>query len=271
MLLIVFLVGTVLFLLCIMACCSSASRGTGGARNSGSSAAKSTVISSEVDLSGDMSDSVAVVPATASHTTAKTSGAAVTATATPSGPYTATATAILRGATPSSTVAAARPAPSGYDTSKCGQPVGATFRALWDRHRAELGCPLEPQQGLITAYQLFRHGYMIYRADRPDKGYALFDDGTWQLHSADWHDGMPEYSCTDDTTPPTTPPTPRRGFGFVWCHNAVVRQRLGWATMDESGNWRNFQSFEGGWAIELEQVADSPMMVLLDDGSWRWP
>jgi len=111
---------------------------------------------------------------------------------------------------------------------------------------------------------------MIYRADRPDEGYALFDDGTWQLHSADWHDGMPEYSCPDDSTPSSTPPTPRRGFGFVWCHNAVVRQRLGWATMDESGNWRNFQSFEGGSAIELEQVPDSPMIVLLDGGSWHW-
>lgn len=260
-LLIVFLVGTVLFLLCVMACCSSALRG--GGSNGGLPPATSTVTSSAVDPSADMSDSVATLPVAASHTIAA-------ATATRSGPNAATVTAVDPTAIPSQAAAAVRAAPSGSDTSTCGQVVGPTFRTLWARYRAALGCPLEPQHGLVTAYQAFEHGYMIYRVDQPDRGYALFDDGTWQGYFADWREGMPEYSCPGDTTPSTTPPTPRRGFGFVWCHNTGVRQRLGWATMDELGNWRNFQSFVGGWAIELDQVPDSQITVLLDDGAWAY-
>jgi hypothetical protein len=269
-LLIVLLGGILFSLLVIIACCSSAIRGTGEGHDSGSSPARSTVTSSVEHASGEASSSVAIVSASASRTPAGTSRARITPTVTRSASDAATATSVLPRPTPSHTGAPASATASGYDTSACRQAVGLTFRTLWARYRRDLGCALESQHGLITSYQRFEHGHMVYRADQPDQGYVLFGDGTWQVHSADWHEGMAEYSCADQSTPSTTPPTPRRGFGFLWCHNAVVRERLGWATMDESGNWRNFQSFEGGWAIELEQVADSPMILVLDGGNWHW-
>jgi hypothetical protein len=226
--------------------------------------------STAVGRSDRISDSTSAGAKTFATTTGTGTGARTAGTATPAGHQAATATCTPPSPTPSHTSTPGATATRGYDTSGCSQSVGPTFRLLWARDRAALGCPLEPQHGLVTAYQAFEHGYMVYRADQAEKGYALFEDGEWQAYSANWQDGMPEYSCPDDSTPSTTPPTPRRGFGFVWCQSAVVRQRLGWATTDELGNWRNFQAFQGGWAIELEQVADSPKLVLLDDGSWHW-
>jgi hypothetical protein len=247
-----------------------AAKVSGDSQHTTSPAVGTTATSIVVDRSDRISDSTAVGPPTLAAKTGTTTGANSPGSATPSRGHTPTAIGISPSPTSSPTSTPGAPERSGYDTSECSQSTGPTFRPLWARDRAALGCALEPQHGLVTAYQAFEHGYMIYRADQPDKGYALFEDGEWQAYSADWQDGMPEYSCPDDSTPSTTPPTPRRGFGFVWCHSAVVRQRLGWATMDELGNWRNFQAFQGGWAIELEQVADPPKMVLLDDGSWRW-
>ena len=75
--------------------------------------------------------------------------------------------------------------------------------------------------------------------------YVLYNDGTWQEFPDTWTEDEPEYSCPADDTPSTTPPTPRRGFGKVWCTEPGVRDRLGNTLMDEMGNDRPVQDFHG--------------------------
>jgi len=131
--------------------------------------------------------------------------------------------------------------------------------------RKDIGCPTSQEQGVVTAYQEFDGGLMVWREDRKDIVYVLYDDGTYGEFIPTWEQGMPEYSCPDPSTPSTTPPTPRRGFGSVWCDYPAVRQRLGLADADEIGDWRNLQDFQRGWMLQRAARAGEPRYVAYSD------
>jgi len=105
---------------------------------------------------------------------------------------------------------------------------------------------------------------MVWREDTRDI-YALSDDGSWQQFADTWHEGDPEYLCPD-VGPSTSPPTPQRGFGKVWCMNPGVRDKLGWASEREKGGNRWVQDFDRGVMIRTDHVG---IAVLTDDGTWH--
>ncbi len=94
------------------------------------------------------------------------------------------------------------------------------------------------------AQEHFEYGQMFWREDN-DRITVLYNAGTWALYRDIWNEGDPEYSCPE-IAPSQCPPTPRRGFGKIWCTYPAVRQRLGWATNYERGFHGTVQDFEQG-------------------------
>lgn len=129
-----------------------------------------------------------------------------------------------------------------------------------------MGCPIGSPQNVVTAVEEFEHGYMFYRQD---KGliYAMYNDGTSQVFEDTWHDGDPEYSCTD-VSRSKTPPTPRRGIGKVWCIEPGVRDKLGQATSDEAGYIRPIQQFDRGFMFATGDPPNQPYAIY--DNSQHW-
>ena len=96
---------------------------------------------------------------------------------------------------------------------------------------------------------------------------ALFNDGTWQIvEHPPYVEGSPEFSCPDANTPSQCPPTPKRGFGTVWCDTPEIRSRLGNATDCEWGYQGSMQQFERGFMLQSDSGA---IYVLYDDGHWE--
>lgn len=109
---------------------------------------------------------------------------------------------------------------------------------------------------------------MFWRSDAIDAGQALvaFDNGTWRVFQhAPYVEGSPEYACTDANTPPQCPPTPRRGFGTMWCEVPAIRNGLGNAQECERGYSGSQQNFERGFMLNT----DSGLFVFFDDGTWQ--
>ena len=163
------------------------------------------------------------------------------------------------------TVRAARP-PS------CRIPVGEIFRDSWTRRGVyrTLGCPTGRAHYSKAAEERFQHGFMLWR-DSSDSAYVLFDDGTWlrsQDHFVEGRD--PEYSCGVHQSPPS----PRRGFGKVWCFYPGVRDKIGNALEREvgygmagGGPAEMFQDFEGGMMYKSNHF--NAIYVLFDNGTWQ--
>jgi photosystem II stability/assembly factor-like uncharacterized protein len=139
------------------------------------------------------------------------------------------------------------PAPTPAGPSSPGdcaiQPV--FFGELWAARVPRLGCPTGAFQTSIVE-QSFERGWMFWRSDTREI-YALPDGAPYARFADTWDEGQPEYSCPDGF-PAQTPPTPKRGFGKVWCNpdNAVVRDRLGNATGEERAFESSVQTFERG-------------------------
>lgn len=209
-----------------------------------------------------------MVKLTASPTVLVTATPTLIATHTPIPTPTATAT-VIRTATPTATYTPTptwTPTPRPSATEACTLAAGPTFAPLWTGVvRNSIGCPTSQERGVFTAYQEFDGGFMVWRQDRADIVYVFYNDGTYGEFIPTWQDGTPEYSCPDTNTPSTSPPTPRRGFGSVWCNYPVVRQRLGWADTDEIGDWRNLQDFQRGLMLQRAARAGEPRYVAYSD------
>jgi hypothetical protein len=131
-----------------------------------------------------------------------------------------------------------------------------------------LGCAGSLEKGLKTSFEGFERGFMFWRDDTRHV-YAVYNDGTWQEFPDTWLDGQPEYSCPGTGVPSTTPPTPRRGIGKVWCAQAEVRDRLGKALQDEIGNERRVQDFQNGAMLLFPERGDQPVMLFKATGKWQ--
>lgn len=129
---------------------------------------------------------------------------------------------------------------------------------------AELGCPITPGAAAVqTAYAPFEGGQMLWRGDT-DQIYVAFNDGRWASYRNTWREGDPEYSCGEASSPPT----PVRGFGRVWCEQPGVRQALGAITAAEIGdNGSAVQDFVNGSIL----VAPFGGLFVFEgeDGTWR--
>ena len=185
-----------------------------------------------------------------------TTGLASTATPTPAITPTPTNTPA-----PTPVAEAVTPSPAAVDDS-CPMQPGPAFAAAWAADlKASLGCPAGEEMSLATAYQAFEGGYML-RRDDTGQIYVLYGDAAWQVFADTWSDGEPEYACPDGNTPPTTPPTPRRGFGKIWCAEAGVRHGLGAAVGAEIGGLRTVEDFQGGTMLLIPEHGEEPLALL---------
>jgi hypothetical protein len=145
-------------------------------------------------------------------------------------------------------------------------PAGVFLEAWSDPEVGErIGCPKNRGYSIALAEQVFDGGIMLWRKDI-DRIYALFEDDTWQGFANIWFEGDPEYSCPDEDTPSTSPPTPKRGFGKIWCLQPGVREKLGWAQKEEIGTNQPVQDFERGAMI---QSMYSGIAILYEGGTWQ--
>jgi serine/threonine protein kinase len=178
-----------------------------------------------------------------------------TRTRTPTPTRTATSTST---STPTPTQTATNtPAPT-----PCTVAVYGAFSGIWQANIGRLGCPLSAgKSGVWMAEERFQYGRMFWKEDN-DKIYVLYDNGHWERYDDIWHEGEAEFTC--GTT--SSPPTPKRGFGKIWCTYNNVRQGLGDATSGEWGDRGSVQAFNGGLTL---QTAGGQVYIFFNDGTWR--
>ena len=74
------------------------------------------------------------------------------------------------------------------------------------------------------------------------------DQGDWMFYKEHWNQSGPAESCTVQV--PSGKLQPVRGFGWIWCQDKTIRDKLGWALDVErpfSPGVDLFQSFENGF------------------------
>lgn len=127
---------------------------------------------------------------------------------------------------------------------------------------ADLGCPLLGAETGAWAVQPFEHGEMLWQEQGPFI-YVLCDDGRYCAYGDSWNDAQPELAC--EAEPPEGMLQPKRGFGLVWCNESLVRERIGWATAQESALTASSQVFARGMAVALP---DGQIILLQTGGQW---
>jgi len=138
--------------------------------------------------------------------------------------------------------------------------VTGPFADIWRAEQARLGCASNAAHTTWVAVESFEKGFMFWREDN-DRIYAVYQSGSWQGFANTWHEGDPTYTCGTATTPPT----PLRGFGKVWCTYASVSGGLGAALELERGFDAPVQDFERGVILRLDT---GETYLLFADGKW---
>ena len=139
----------------------------------------------------------------------------------------------------------------------------ATLADAWSD--IELGCPITSgRSSVATAYVPFEGGQMLWRQDN-NSIYVLYNDGRWARYDDLWQEGDdPEYTCGE----PSSPPTPLRGFGRIWCDHAAVRAALGNVTAAEIGDSAgSVQDFVNGTL--LLSPDGSTFVFVGETSTWR--
>ncbi len=168
------------------------------------------------------------------------------------------ATLVVLAPTPTAT-----PCPS---TIKVGGDFSSAY--VMAKVQQELGCPRSEAHNASTSYERFEHGFMFWRQDT-GRIYAFYAaDNAWQEFADSYVDGQPVYSCPDISRP-STPPTPKLGFGKVWCTQRGVRSRLGEALSDEISGTHPVQDFDNGSMVLIPDYARAPLVLYGSSGRWQ--
>ena len=144
-----------------------------------------------------------------------------------------------------------------------------SFAGEWAAHEERLGCALGQPFSHSGAEERFEFGLMFWRSDSIDYGQALvaFNNGTWRIFGhTPYVEGSGDFKCIDANTPPECPPTPRRGFGMMWCDISAIRGGLGNAVECERAYNGLQQEFQRGFLLRTA----SGTFVFLNDGTWQW-
>jgi serine/threonine protein kinase len=155
------------------------------------------------------------------------------------------------------------PLPTSTPTPAC-PGVSGPFAGVWSAVQGRIGCAAGSHYTTWAAEETFEKGWMYWRKDN-DKIYAVYNWGVWGVYDDIWHEGEPDFSCSDANTPSRSPPTPLRGFGKVWCTYPAVRQGLGWATEGERGFDVIAQHFQRGFILRTDRWT----WVFYEDGTWE--
>lgn len=151
------------------------------------------------------------------------------------------------------------PPPTPIPTT-CAFSVLSTFSSAYSSHQSVLGCPVNVGGTIFMAEESFQNGLMLWREDN-DRIYVLYNSGSWASYADTWTESMSEFTCGTSQSPPT----PKRGFGKVWCDNNL-QGSLGNATSAESGADGAAQDYSGGQII---RSGGGRTYILYSNGSWR--
>jgi hypothetical protein len=157
--------------------------------------------------------------------------------------------------------------PQPTPTTTC-PTAGGPFAVAWNRVQGTIGCADSNAITGLIVEENFEGGKLFWREPIDyAQILALFNDGTWQIvkHSP-FIEGSPEFSCPDANTPSQCPPTPKRGFGIIWCDIPEMRARLGNALDCERGYQGSMQQFDRGFMLQTDSGA---IYALYDDGRWE--
>jgi eukaryotic-like serine/threonine-protein kinase len=146
--------------------------------------------------------------------------------------------------------------------------ITGPFAAVWQGAQSSIGCGAGRAIKGQIVQEDFSGGKMFWR-EPIDIGQALvlFNNGTWRIfqHSP-YPEGAPEFSCPAPDTPEQCPPTPRRGFGMMWCDIAAIRQGLGNAMTCEYSYSGAMQQFERGFMLQTDRGIT---YLFQADGTWE--
>lgn len=149
-------------------------------------------------------------------------------------------------------------------------PVHPPLERVWNSVKARIGCPTGPAITALAAEESFERGFMFWR-EPIDTAHALvaYDHGSWIRYSgAPFGPDDPEFACVDAVTPAQCPPTPKRGFGKMWCNFSEIRSGLGNALTCERGFQGTMQDFDHGFMLANDQ---GQVFVFYHAGDWeRW-
>ena len=138
------------------------------------------------------------------------------------------------------------------------------------------GCPWPgPTVTIVTpivistggVYQLFEYGWMFWREDIREI-YVVYHSG-WSNYLDTWQEGQPEYSCPETGAPSQSPPTPKRGFGKLWCELGGPNAAIGSAVAAETGYTMQIWVFSNGDMEVLDP--DGRVFVLRADRTCQCP
>jgi len=146
--------------------------------------------------------------------------------------------------------------------------VDGPFAAAWSLVQREIGCAVGNAIDGLIAEENFEGGKMFWREPIDHaQALVLFNDGTWRIFAhSPYIEGSPEFPCVDANTPAQCPPTPKRGFGTMWCDIAEIRNGLGNATDCERGYRGWMQQFDGGFMLQSDTGVT---YVFYNDGRWE--
>lgn len=151
----------------------------------------------------------------------------------------------------------------------CTDVTGA-FASIWEPQRTRLGCAVSEPVDTWMAEENFENGKLFWREVYDTaRGIVVYDNGGWQIvQHESYVEGNPEFSCVDAGTPAQCPPTPKRGFGMLWCSVASVRTNLGNATDCERGYTGTVQLFERGWLLRTDE-GEFYAFYGVSNGTWE--
>lgn len=165
---------------------------------------------------------------------------------------------------PTSTV---KPSDTPSPTPSC-PPVTGVFASAWSTAQDRLGCATGRAFNGTVVVENFVGGQMYWREPIDTaQALVLFNTGTWQIFKhAPYVEGSPEFACLSPDVPAACPPTPRRGFGVMWCDIAAIRDGLGKATTCEESYTGAMQNFERGFML---RASNGTLLVFHADSKWE--
>lgn len=164
------------------------------------------------------------------------------------------------------------PSPTGAVVICEFQPPGGFGQILINQPTltAQIGCPVGAPPIITTATsasQPFERGMMVWVDGAPGTIYVFYNDGTFQRFD-DTYDPNTDPVSNGETPPAAGLVEPVRGFGKVWRNFGGVRDRLGWATAQETGTTANFLDFGQGRLLNLEPRTET-YVIATAPGTWR--
>ncbi|MCA9949459.1 MAG: serine/threonine protein kinase [Anaerolineales bacterium] len=210
----------------------------------------------------EISSAVSIIVETATNQPVFTNTPSSTNSPEPTATFVPTNTAV-----PSSTFIPTATDISPTLTPSC-PPVTGVFANTGNQLQNKIGCATGAVINGLVVEENFQSGKMFWREPLDyAQALVLFNNGTWRIFQhAPYNEGDPEYPCADANTPAQSPPTPRRGFGTMWCDIPAIRNGLGNAVDVEQGYTSSMQKFDNG---SMLLTNNGTTYIFFANGAWE--